>query len=69
MKKDNSVDIDKLYDYCEEFTFTVITCTKCNRDAEVRVDALYALEKFYNAGWRIIDNVCLCPTCVKTNIK
>ena len=65
-KNDNSAMIDKLYDHCEEFTYTIIICDECDKNIEVRVDAIYASKKFYNNGWRVIDDKCYCPNCANT---
>jgi hypothetical protein len=65
MNKDISVEIDKLYDHCEEFIKTIIKCNNCGSSTTLHTDAYCASDRYYNEGWRIIDGNCFCPICTK----
>ncbi len=52
----------KLLDFCKEET--TIECQQCQKEAKEGTDALYAIDDFHQAGWRVIKGKCLCPECV-----
>ncbi len=56
-----------LIKHCDEVARTTIVCGACEERQNEDQEMLYAVDVFYNTGWRVRKGVCYCPACRKEN--
>jgi len=62
----------KIIEMGDQFVHTVhsVECEKCEAEDEDDFgDSYDAAKTFYKDGWRIVDDVLLCPKCFKNRKK
>lgn len=64
MNKKAEAIVVNMEDYLR--TEHTIECEKCHKEeAEGFIDSYEAAKSFYKSGWRIVDEILLCPKCFK----
>ena len=59
-----AIEISKLCDFIQ--VSLGITCDKCSFVLVLNdTDEITGLVKYYDDGWRVVKDKCLCPKCVK----
>lgn len=58
-----SIELAELSVYVN--TLSTISCEWCNADSNIHADEYDALDYFYEKGWRVIKDKCICPNCKK----
>lgn len=56
-----------LLDHCQEECRTTIKCAVCEIIGIEELEALEAIDEFYDCGWRVRKGVCYCPSCSAEN--
>lgn len=67
MKKEDVIEASELFEYIVTDVF--LFC-ECGTTETHRTDEFTAIDKFYENGWRVIREKCLCKECIeKLKIK
>lgn len=56
-----------LLDFCLEESVTTISCGSCDISAAMDEEAIFAIDSFYQNGWRVRKGICYCPGCSEKN--